>query len=268
MAWRFASASAAGTSHTHTGAPCQDYHLCVEHPAPTGETVLIAVAADGAGSASHAQEGAKRACNRFYDDIAALFNHGGQLADITQEFLADWLARFQNAIREHAEQKELTTRDFACTVLAAVLTEHGSVFFQVGDGAIVVASPDAPDDYRCVFWPDKGEYANVTTFATQEEAIEQFHYDYCVEPVCEVAVLTDGLERLALHFQSRSAHAPFFRAMFVLTRKQEKHGRSQEMSERLQTFLCSPQVNGRTDDDKTLILASRYLETQAISSNQ
>src|SRR5579862_7288680 len=98
MAWRFASASAIGASHSRTETPCQDYHLCVEHPAATGETVLIAVAADGAGSAARSQEGAKRACNRFRDAVVTLFNGGGRLSDITRDFIAEWLVQFKEAI--------------------------------------------------------------------------------------------------------------------------------------------------------------------------
>jgi truncated hemoglobin YjbI len=258
MTWRFAGASVVGVSHTHTATPCQDYHLCEEHPLANGATVLILAAADGAGSASRSLEGAKRACNRFRDAVASLFNGGGQLEDITEDFMAEWLAQFQDAIGDLADREGLETRDFACTLLAAALSAEGGVFFQVGDGAMIVSTPETPDEYNCVFWPDKGEYANVTTFITQEQAREEFQYRRCLEPCVEVALLTDGMERLALHFLTRTAHNPFFRALFAPVRHQEKHGHSQEMSERLRDFLGSPQVNSRTDDDKTLILASRY----------
>jgi hypothetical protein len=59
-----------------------------------------------------------------------------------------------------------------------------------------------------------------------------------------------------LHFQSQAAHAPFFRPMFAPMRRAPE-GFSQKLSSALEAFFNSQQVSNRTDDDKTLILATR-----------
>ncbi len=78
----------------------------------------------------------------------------------------------------------------------------------------------------------------------------------CVD---EVAIFTDGVERLVLDLQERTAHAPFFRTLFGWVAKTEAAAVNEEIptSEAMGRYLGSKQINDRTDDDKTLILASR-----------
>jgi hypothetical protein len=64
------------------------------------------------------------------------------------------------------------------------------------------------------------------------------------------------LQRLALHYEGRTAHAPFFRPMFAPVRAADP-GRAETLSTQLAAFLGSQPVNARTDDDKTLVLATR-----------
>ncbi|MEX0611687.1 MAG: hypothetical protein WD229_06175, partial [Pirellulales bacterium] len=64
-----------------------------------------------------------------------------------------------------------------------------------------------------------------------------------------------GLERLALRFDSHTAHEPFFAPLFrVLQSANDLDG----LNEGLRQFLASDSVQARSDDDKTLILASRH----------
>ncbi len=72
----------------------------------------------------------------------------------------------------------------------------------------------------------------------------------------ELALFTDGLERLALDFATNTAFPGFFEPMFKPL-KITNAGRQRELSRELRTFLDSPRVIERTDDDKTLILARR-----------
>jgi hypothetical protein len=75
--------------------------------------------------------------------------------------------------------------------------------------------------------------------------------------VGEVALFTDGLERLALNFAEKKAFTPFFASMFQAMSPQSP-GRNKELSQKLRTFLDSEAVAQRTDDDKTLIMARQY----------
>lgn len=256
LGWRYTLASVEGTSHCRSGTACQDHCACCILYDVNGSPIIVAVASDGAGSATHSQAGAEFTCSLFLTELEAHFENGGSVADITREFLKRWATYLHHQIDARASACGLTRRDFACTILAAIVGAESAVFFQVGDGAIVVPSPENPDDFCWVFWPQKGEYENLTTFITDERAIESLETAFYGHRLDEVALFTDGLQRVTLDFQSYTAHSPFFRSMFAPLRNMPP-GHAETLSSTLAAYLNSPKINERTDDDKTLILVSR-----------
>lgn len=78
-----------------------------------------------------------------------------------------------------------------------------------------------------------------------------------IHPIDEVALFTDGIESLVLHYASKTVHNRFFDNMFAPVRALEKEGMDADLSKELEKYLASPAVCERTDDDKTLILAKR-----------
>jgi hypothetical protein len=264
LEWRHAFASVAGTSHEKLGLPCQDASDCRVLEASNGDQHLVAVVSDGAGSAKRAEVGAQLACSLLIDEIVTLFECGGAVQEITRPFMQSWLDRFQSEVLVRAEAEGLRPRDFACTLVAAVVGTDSAVFVQIGDGAIVVSCRDEPDDYAWIFWPRKGEYENQTIFATDAVAREELAHELVDQRIHEVALFTDGLQRLALHFQSQAAHAPFFRPLFASVRAISDSS-WEPLSASLVDFLDSPRVRDRTDDDKSLILASRRLPADPAS---
>lgn len=262
-AWRHISASVVGTSHVLTGTPCQDNSVCCVITLRDESEVLVAIASDGAGSAKRADEGSALACSLLIQEMETLFETGadGDLSEITKEFLTNWLVSFQREVTIRAEHEELGARDFACTLVAAIIGEQSAVFAQIGDGATVVPSPEEPDEYCYVFWPQKGEYANETYFATDPEAHTNIQYDHVSRRIDEVAVLTDGIQNLALHYQTQSAHNPFFRPIFSWLRPASQDY-TDKFTASLAAYLTSEKINQATDDDKTLILATRRAISQ------
>lgn len=253
--WKYAFASVKGTSHEKSGYPCQDASRCEILKDRQGRDILVAVASDGAGSAPNSDQGSRLICSLFVEEMRAFYATGGKTKEFTMSFIKDFLSYFQKEIASRAEEFGCTPRDFACTFLCAVIDKECEVFAQIGDGAIVVS--DESDDYSWVFWPDQGEYENTTYFATDAKAAEWLRYDFRQGASCtEVALFSDGLQKLALHYQSQSAHSPFFRTFFSVLRALEGTT-SEKYTESLKSFLGSPPVNDRTDDDKTLILATR-----------
>jgi hypothetical protein len=220
--------------------------------------VLLAIACDGAGSASRSLDGATLAVDRFLRDFGDASRRSG-LDGITKEFIVDWLSRVRSEILKQAETNHLNPREFACTMLGAVVGHDRAAFFQIGDGAIVVSNRSEPDDYGWVFWPQHGEFANQTNFITQDNAMELFELELEERCVDEIAMFTDGIERLVLDLKERTAHAPFFRTLFGWLANTEPAKVSEEIptSEVIMRYLGSKQITDRTDDDKTLILASR-----------
>lgn len=252
-AWRYVGASVRGTSHERTGLPCQDASEIRCVGAGADGPVLVLACADGAGSAELATEGARLACSVIVEEASRFVAEGGSVARMDDGMLPFWFERAAESIRVQAESIERAPRDFACTLLVALLDGWGAAFAQLGDGVIVAGDGSA---YRPVFWPQSGEYANMTYFITEEAHLGLVQVEVRPEPVAEVALLTDGLQMLALRFSERVVHDPFFTPMFGALRQQGP-GEADDLHGPLGDFLSSAPVNARTDDDKTLLLATR-----------
>jgi hypothetical protein len=130
---------------------------------------------------------------------------------------------------------------------------------QIGDGAIVARCGER---YEALTWPESGEYVNTTRFLTDSDVDQHIQYALLAYPVRNIALLTDGLQGLALHFASHTAHAPFFTPFFDALRAQPDE-EWQHLSHAIASSLDSPMVNARTDDDKTLIVAT-YVPTRLL----
>lgn len=267
-AWRVAAASVAGTSHVRGGAGCQDSHQWSElWGDPGAGPVLISVLADGAGSASQAAAGANLACSFVHDAIAACLNGGAGARDVDRTRILGWLAALSAETARLAAGAGLTVRDYSSTLLAAVVAADCAAFFQVGDGAMVIDAAPPREGYEHVFWPGHDEYENITYFAAAPDAAEHLQCAVIERPVAELAMFSDGLQRLALDFAAHQPHAPFFRSVLSPLRATVANGAGggagdlqDALSEPLAAFLDSPRVNARTDDDKTLMLAVRIEE--------
>ena len=104
---------------------------------------------------------------------------------------------------------EHDAREYSSTLLVAVATPHATIVGQIGDGAIVV------DDglLRAATWPQQGEYANVTHFLVQDDAMDQL-VTAEAGPAQRIAVFSDGLQNLALQYETKTPYEPFFTPFF------------------------------------------------------
>ena len=255
--WRYALASVIGTSHERSGSPCQDASAC-EITGHAGASLLVSAVADGAGSARHSRIGSRLACQVVHDSVKLLLDVGGTIEDIDRIFAESVLARVQIVIQRVARKANARPRDFACTLLAGFVGSDRAAFLQVGDGAIVIAPgrPGSTGEYDWVFWPENGEYANETVFATSSIARDHLRFAVIPTAVEELALFSDGLQNLVLDHKNKAAHSGFFAPMFRAVQKGQP-GYSKNLSGYLAKFLGSRKVTGRTDDDKTLVLATR-----------
>lgn len=254
--WRYILSSAVGTSHIKTAANCQDSCACALYGSPDRSDVLIAAVADGAGSAKCAEKGAAMACAHFVAEVKHHLQSDNRVRDLDHDFVRKWLINFQKQLVEESAVEDLVPRDFASTMLAAVIGDDCGVFIQIGDGAIVIPGSDEPDVYGWVFWPQQGQYANETNFTSDQNGSEKIDFSLINGPIDEVAIFTDGLQGLALHYQSRQAHTPFFAPIFAWLRAAPEDY-SEKYTASLSSFLNSTKVNDCTDDDKTLLVATR-----------
>jgi len=253
MHWKYGKASVAGTSHALLNTPCQDAHrFSIINLAD--EDILIAIASDGAGSATCSEIGAQTITEIFLSRAEQFItkNNGGQ--SITKDLFINWIQDARVNILEQAIEKGLSLKDFACTFFAAIVGANENYFVQIGDGAIVVSDRDEPDEYMWIFWPQKGMYFNTTNFVTDEDFIDNLQFEKSEKALRDIALFTDGIEGIALKYDKFEAYNPFFDALFKALRTKNN---SENFDAEIAQFLSSEKVNERTDDDKTLIIASR-----------
>lgn len=257
-AWRYALASVSGTAHVKRGDPCQDSSACEIFKADSLGDVLIAVASDGAGSARLSQLGSLETCRLVTERLRSLLAAGLPVVALTREVATQIVLDARDNLRLLAESAGAPERELACTLIVAVVAQDAAAFFQVGDGFAIVGPRSEPiDEYCWVFWPEPGEYANMTRFLTDAQVENHLQHAALLCGIDEMALLTDGLQNLVLDLKERVPHAPFFSRMMAPLRSRPDHGRIDSLSAALATYLDSSPINERTDDDKTLVLASR-----------
>lgn len=252
MSWKYVGTCAIGSAHEGRGFVCQDNCFVSTLEAPSGKELLLAVAADGAGSAEYGHLGAEIACDVVKEQLEEYL--GDEVA-ISEDHVHVILAKIKDQIETAAQLKESSPREYACTLVVAFLDEGESLFFQIGDGAIIMREQD---ELSIVFWPNSEEYANLTHFVTDANATDFLQVKWFDHPTEEVAIITDGLQLLALDYKLKSPHGPFFEPMFRTLRNATKED-YERIDMELREFLVSPKVNERTDDDKTLIIATRHI---------
>lgn len=249
MTWRLVYASAIGTSHTQSNTPCQDSCWAQVDQLVNKDLLLTVFVTDGAGSAVKGGEGAELAIEAAAELVGKKVKQGefGLSDDLATEIII--------AIRERiyaaADTASLKARDFACTFLGLLSMANGTLVLQVGDGAMVV---DCGTGLEVAVVPMSGEYANMTHFVTDEDAVSVLATKTYPDRALKVAAFTDGIQRLALNLATNTPHepffSPFFNGMAKATAEQED-----QLQGLLVKFLGSQPVNERTDDDKTLALA-------------
>jgi hypothetical protein len=247
--WKYVGASVIGTSHLKSSAGiCQDSHRCVYID---GLEALVCVVSDGAGSAARAEEGSDLAC----DVVVQRARAATQVEAYSRDFALSILAQIRETLAESAETAGRLLRDYACTLLVSIAGREKTAFWQLGDGAICFRVR-SKEEMHYAFWPAKGEYANVTEFVTDANAAEELRFDGGDLQLVDLALFSDGLERLALDFKTGEVHSPFFSSLFPYL-YHNTEGHLVELEEQMRAFLSSERLNARTDDDKTLILATR-----------
>lgn len=244
--WRAIGASVMGTSHAATQTRCQD-HSAYRVVDGAGEPALLVAVADGAGSASASFHGAKTAVESALAQCSSALAGG---CELDREVLITCFAGARQRVLDVAAEYEHQARDYACTLLVVVATAERTLAGQIGDGAIVL------DDgaLRAATWPQQGEYANTTHFLVEDDALEQL---VTVEagPARRIAAFSDGLQGLALEYETQTPYEPFFLPFFSYLESSEKP--DAEIEGELRSYLESAGVNARTDDDKSLVLAVR-----------
>jgi len=210
------AASRRGRSHEHAGRFREDdYRIALD--AENGWSLLIV--ADGAGSARFSREGSRLAVTIAGEHLLSSLR-GDQGARLNA-VLANWDTEpdasaktlgsaFQDrfheaanraiqAIEQEAATRSAQPRDYATTLLAAVVRRQGQATFVasfwMGDGAIAAYGPRGR--VRLMGRPDSGEFAGQTRFLDRAALADQGFARRiglgCFQDLTAVLLMTDGV---------------------------------------------------------------------------
>ena len=231
MAWLAGIQSVAGPDHLSRDRPCQDFGAFKI----LKDQSIVAVVSDGAGSAKYGGQGAQLTVETALK--------------ILETGVADqFVPRVQARLTKEAMKLSADLSDFACTCVAIVASSTQMTVFQVGDGFAVARFEE---DYELLVSPHKGEHINETCFITDKDAAQVIQKKQFNRLPKFISIATDGLENVALFYQTWKPHKGFFSP---LDQYINKTNRQKDAAHEIESFLASPKLREKSSDDKTLFI--------------
>lgn len=248
MKWKVFFASATGKHHLAGDVPCQDSgHYQVV------DDFLVGIVCDGAGSASAGQAGAEYFSQEVGRQLAESIKAGQFPQDGQPDYRAYLTGIIQAArtgLNETAAARELTLRDFACTLVGCVTSRAGGCFFHIGDGFAIYMKEDGES---VLSLPENGEHSDETYFVTDDGWSEHLR----VTALAEISrggvigLMSDGTSPFAVNRPKTGFYRPFIDPVVKFLRNAtEENG-----SLALKNVLADEKTFDITADDKTLLLA-------------
>lgn len=212
---RWDSVSQAGRTSQGDKKKNQDASLCGSFPLPQEELGYFLVVADGMGSKSHSDKGARAFCQA----VKEVLNHREDREEIRkpssflQEVHRRWLEKLEGYL----------IQDCGCTALMALVFPEEVLLFRLGDGFLSAVWTRESK----ILWEDKGgqgKFLNETE-ALQEEfllGLWEIHH-YPRQGLRGIIACTDGIEigeGSLLDYDNFSQE--FLRALFPLSSLQEE----------------------------------------------
>lgn len=240
--WRKAGATVTGSSHLADGLDCQDRFAIQAY-----SDRLIAVVADGAGSAPRGADGATIAV----ETLASEFKRALLAKDALNEgWLRSLVVRAIEEARvrvmETATRFGVSSEEFHSTILGVLADPEGGVLFHIGDGAAAVVEKAGR---TIISRPENGRFPNETFFYTEDDWQLNLRITPFLEPSrillasdgAACFAFDDGYERL-----SEAFFAPLCRAL-----EEAPNG---DMF--LGQLLARSDAVTASDDDKTIVWAA------------
>lgn len=247
--WVVVAASVQGTSHLKIPLPCQDAHAY----RALDDAILVAAVADGLGSARYAEAGAQLAASQavsYVEQSLAAAVPGDEAAWV--QLARDSFLAACARLETEAQTNQAAVRDYATTLILAILTPGWLVTGHIGDGAVVADLEDS--GLALVSRPQNEEYANVTYPLTMADMLTVAEFKASPVQVKALALMTDGMQHVSIHTADNTPHPPFFAPLFRQLSGVKDLPRA---CQNLAGFMASDQICAHTDDDKTLVLIGR-----------
>jgi hypothetical protein len=255
--WIIANASVIGPGHQKTNTPCQD--ASVIHVSESGEWVAVVVS-DGAGTASHSQEGSSFIAGFFARSLISLSVELASRApgQWINDYVIERILEARHSLRAKAASDDISK--YHCTLVACLLGPSGGFAIHIGDGAIFggnAAHQQLTGDTQLnsnffISAPDNGEYTNETYFVTEGNWIKNLR----ITPMPKldwIYACTDGgtaLSMIADKEPKEGFIVPVLNEML-------KNNTTAERNAALADILADPQADKVTGDDKTIAIACR-----------
>jgi hypothetical protein len=116
--WNIVRASVRGSMHKRAGTPCQD----AASLRVLGDTIVIAIS-DGAGSASHSDQGASTAVAAALSFIEKILTDSVELNPETGVAILD---SHRTALFDLSKKLAIDVRELSCTLLFAIVQPNGA----------------------------------------------------------------------------------------------------------------------------------------------
>jgi serine/threonine protein phosphatase PrpC len=168
-----------------------------------------------------------------------------------RSLLTDAIEAAKTSVEAEAAACRTSAQNLATTLIVAIAASDSIAAAQVGDGVAVVE--DRAGNFLTLTTPQNGEYINETTFLTSPQALDKAQVNLWRGSAANLALLTDGLQMLALEMTEGMPHKPFFSPLFNFVADVTDETAAREQ---LVAFLRSERITRRTDDDLTLLLAT------------
>ena len=134
MTWRWTGTSVTGQSHTDRNEQGQDYSQTRVIQLSDKE-FFISLVSDGAGSTKNGGLGAKIACEAMMNKIISSIRNTGDIV-ASEEEVRNWVSSVRNSMETIAQKNDLPLREYACTLLGAIISDNDSVFFRSAMGEL------------------------------------------------------------------------------------------------------------------------------------
>jgi len=241
----FFGASVIGPLHVQLAMPCQDSFAFKT----IDKDFAVAAIADGLGSASKADIGAKVAVNVAVKSVERAITATPESVDITT-LAKDAVTAARRALEKRAKTEKCSLRDLACTLLVAIILNDVVTAVHIGDGALVV---DTDNGLHLITGPGESEYINEVTPLTSKDWEKSLKSTSTVSGVRGIALFTDGCQRAGLK-KADNSYTPFegfFRPLFSYAAQIDDVVQAKQD---IYDLLASDKLSEHSEDDKTLVL--------------
>jgi len=158
--WMFSTAAVAGRSHEKADAPCQD----AVGGRRAGSVTALALA-DGAGSASQSELGARIAVSATLDLLTSSFD--SVYPEVENRARETIIGTAVSQLVKAAEAAATPVSEFASTLIFVAVKHDLFIAGHVGDGIIAC---ERDGQREVLSRPQRGEHVNETVFITSHSA--------------------------------------------------------------------------------------------------